>query len=81
MTINMNARVRVTLTEQGKAIFIAYYQATDKVFGRKTIAPDDTKTWMLWELFEVFGAHIHMGMGSVPVPFERNCLEIIKEGA
>lgn len=83
MTINLNEHVKVKLNDRGKDIF--YHQYDDlnlfiKVQGGKLIEPcmpevdaDGYTSIQLWELMNIFGPHIGMGL---PIPFENNAIVI-----
>jgi hypothetical protein len=64
MRISLNARVRVTLTERGLAVFRLEHPTGNP-----------PKVWMLWDLMNVFG-HV-MTIGVLPPVFEDNEIEIV----
>lgn len=69
--MNLNDIVRVKLTAKGLDIIKKYYY--DLALPVRSREPDEDgyTTWQLWELFEMFGSHIHLGMD---VPFETEIL-------
>lgn len=67
MKININSQVTVRLTEAGQAKWCSYYSVEE-------IA--NTITEPLWEIMQVFGSGLHMGMSEMY--FVNNELEIIE---
>lgn len=79
VTINLNDKVKVKLTDHGKDI---YYHQNDelnemrKQYGLKPFEPimpivdaDGYTYFQLWRLMELYGPHIHM---ASPLPFDVN---------
>ena len=59
---NMNDTVEVVLTTKGAEM----YNERWKFFGRPVKYEGDVIRTQLWTLFQIFGEHIHLGMGEVP---------------
>lgn len=75
-TINLNTRCRVKLTEQGQKRYTQYWKeiASHMPTPEITKDPDGYSQWMLWELMNVFGPAMQMGVGNVP--FEGNDIQL-----
>ena len=56
MKININQLVRVTLTNEGKAIYGQHYRQ----YGQYPIPPDVLET-ELWDIMNIFGKYLHNG--------------------
>lgn len=86
MTINLNDKVKVKLTDHGKDIYYHQYDELNeklKPYGCKFLEPrmpdvdaDGYTTFQLWQLMNLYGPHIHM---TSPLPFETNI--VIEEKA
>lgn len=65
--MNLNDTVKVKLTTKGLDLIKKFYK--DLALPVCYREPDENgyTTWQLWELFEMFGSHIHLG---TDVPFE-----------
>lgn len=73
--INLNDRVQVNLTEYGKEIYCEYYNKLHlgslKLLQSELIT---SQTMQLWELMNIFGSKMSIGMGNVM--FENNDIHI-----
>lgn len=69
--MNINDRFTAVLTKTGASIYNTW-DAEFKYPGwtPKNLKEGDTLTCPLWQLFQIFGPWIHMGM--IEVPFEDN---------
>lgn len=81
MTINLNDRIKVKLTEFGKAIFVNQVKELNARLGQliiKECAPDvdadGYSHFKLWDFIHTYGQHIQAGYPNVIDP-----LDIIKE--
>lgn len=76
LILNSNDRVRVKLTEKGQEILTKYYGAWIHLesFQPHTPGKDGYYKFHLWELMEIFGPSMHLGM---EVPFEGNVMEVV----
>lgn len=70
MLINLNARVKVGLTEHGYKIYNQHLEQ----FNQKA-SIEQYHVFQLWDLMNVFGSHLYMGC---EIPFVMNTLEIIE---
>lgn len=89
--ININKKCRVRLTDLGRKVLLEHWKYLWTDAGRIIIASEKyatasadicTPNWrsgevhfQIWEFMQIFGPHLHMGMGSVL--FEQN--EVILE--
>jgi hypothetical protein len=73
---NLNDRVRVTLTDAGKKVWVAYH------VGLRVETPalrrDRTIEMPLWELMQIFGPHLRIGFHDLP--FVDNRLTFLSSG-
>jgi hypothetical protein len=78
MQLNMNDQVRVTLTTYGAQVWNARYDGINIPAEHlpAPCAPGDEVKTQLWDLMQVFGPGIHMGMSEVP--FLKNEIEVTK---
>lgn len=87
MQINMNDKVKVKLTESGREIYRAfmadvsaplepYLPALDP---NRDLDADGFSEFHFWEIMQVFGPKMHMGMTEMP--FEENALTFVEEPA
>lgn len=67
---NLNEYVYVALTEAGKKYLALHYAEFKESFERLNhTPPTDRSEFQLWELMQIFGPYMHLGM---QVPFENN---------
>jgi hypothetical protein len=71
MKININEKMRVVLTETGAAHYNSWNSRYPVAYRPPLKQAGDVLEAQLWELFQIFGETIYMGMGEVP--FE-NCI-------
>lgn len=72
MKFNINGKVRVKLTDHGRAVHAADHALFwEKVGARKPPAympptedADGWSEWQLWVLMEAFGPHTHIGLNN-----------------
>jgi hypothetical protein len=78
LTINMNARVGVRLTETGLRILDEWEEALGLPEKHRRINVTDGDRWRgeLWALLQQFGERITMGM---PIPFVDNRVDVLDE--
>ena len=87
MQINMNDKVKVKLTEAGRETYRAfmtdvsaplepYLPALDP---SRDLDADGFSEFHFWEIMQVFGPRMHMGMTEMP--FEENAISFIEEPA
>ena len=81
MTINLNDRIKVKLTEFGKAIYINQIKELNDRFGRQIIKECEPEVdaggyshFQMWDFIHTYGQHIQAGYPNVIEP-----LDIIKE--
>lgn len=73
-SLNLNARVRVTLTPTGMRWLRERYAALAP--GLEPWQPDaNPREFQLWELMQVYGPHPYLGM--VEMPFVGNRIEVL----
>lgn len=80
LTVNMNDKVLVKLTPFGHEVLNAFYEDTWIIRKERYEAiksmhhPDDqgNMTFQLWELFQIFGPVLYMGIKDIP--FENNAI-------
>lgn len=69
MIVNINQKVKVTLTEKGKQILFDSYKDWPGAYTDKLMKSE----FQLWELMSIFGPHVYNGC---EVPFEENIIDI-----
>lgn len=77
MMMNLNDRCRVTLTAAGAAQYNVW-DAITKYPGwtPKNLKEGDILVEQLWQLFQIFGPGIYLGMPEVP--FLSNTIEVVE---
>lgn len=83
LTVNMNDKCLLKLTPFGHEVLNAFYEDTRKTREERYEAiktmhhPDDqgNMDFQLWNLFQIFGPILHMGIKDVP--FENNVITIV----
>lgn len=72
LILNSNDKVKVTLTEKGVSIYKRYCKTWD--IGSQVDFSVRERTFTLWELMQVFGPYMGIGL---EVPFENNVMEVL----
>lgn len=74
--LNSNDRVRVKLTNRGRQILEKYYGKWIELESFVPYTQDAAGYYKfhLWELMQIFGPSMYMGM---EVPFEHNIMEVV----
>lgn len=80
MMFNINNKVRVRLTDVGRAAMVENHKRlygvnAGKFEVRTAKESDGWSEWQLWDLMREFGPHIHM---AGPTPFETT-IEIVDD--
>ena len=76
--MNLNDKVSVTLNDRGAEIYNAYMTQFPEKIRRPAVESGHLLKTPLWDLFHIFGQHIHLG---AIVPFEGCEIEIGKDCA
>lgn len=75
--MNMNDRCRVTLTAVGAAQYNEWDVRTKHLnWGPKNLQTGDVLVEQMWQLFQIFGPHIYLGMPEAP--FVGNTIEVVE---
>jgi hypothetical protein len=73
--VNLNQRVRVNLTEEGKRTLLSHYAESGVAMGSGIVMGFRLPVEMqLWELMGIFGSCLQSSGTSTP--FEKNTIEI-----
>ncbi len=79
MQINLNDRVRVRLTDEGRRIYRDWWLALSAANCISKYFPpvevDGVSQFQLWELMNIFGSHVYMGNSNLPFAPEFNIMD------
>lgn len=78
MNLNINADVKVKLTNYGRNILLEDYKKSciDIKYFPPIEDDEGWSTWQLWRLMQIFGKHMRLGVGEAP--FETEIIICIK---
>lgn len=76
VTMNINDRVRVKLTERGRQLHLKHFNELYASYGRlrPTYVPpredvDGWSEWTMWDLMREYGRYLHNGVFGEQMPF------------
>jgi len=84
MTINLNARIKVKLTELGKDIYRRSFTSINEKYRRPVFKPSECEPkidtdgfteFSLWDFIHTFGEAIYLGAPNVIEPIEIEVVE------
>lgn len=75
LKVNMNAQVQVVLTKYGAETLNKHYSQFDTFGSYQNLNEGDAYKTELWQIMQIFGEGIYMGMPQAP--FEGNVIEFV----